>query len=99
MLDGDPAELYGVTTARLNEQGRRNKERFPKDFGLQLTREEFEVLIWLWAWNFQKEHKRAPTPREREIQQDELITAIPTDEEKYKEIFSKSLKTTEKFNF
>ena len=37
MLDSDLAELYGVTTARLNEQVRRNKERFPKDFGFQLT--------------------------------------------------------------
>ena len=45
MLDSDLAELYGVTTARLNEQVRRNKERFPKDFGFQLTQKEFEVLI------------------------------------------------------
>ena len=45
MLDSDLAELYGVTTARLNEQVRRNRERFPKDFGFQITRGEFEVLI------------------------------------------------------
>ena len=37
ILDSDLAELYGVTTARLNEQVRRNKERFPKDFKQQFT--------------------------------------------------------------
>ncbi len=45
ILDSDLAELYGVTTARLNEQVRRNKERFPKDFGFQLTQKEFEASI------------------------------------------------------
>lgn len=49
MLDSDLAELYGVTTARLNEQVRRNKERFPKDFGFQLTQKEFEVLMSQFA--------------------------------------------------
>jgi len=32
MLDRDLANLYGVTTGRLNEQVRRNIERFPDDF-------------------------------------------------------------------
>jgi len=32
MLDEDLAELYGVPTKRLNEQVRRNRTRFPKDF-------------------------------------------------------------------
>lgn len=32
ILDSDFAELYGVTTARLNEQVKRNRERFPEDF-------------------------------------------------------------------
>jgi len=44
MLDADLAELYGVETKRLNEQVRRNIERFPEDFMLQLTVEEFENL-------------------------------------------------------
>ena len=39
MLDADLAELYGVETKRLNEQARRNKERFPEDFMFQLTSE------------------------------------------------------------
>jgi len=37
--------LYGVTTSRLNEQVKRNLERFPSDFVFRLTRTEFENLI------------------------------------------------------
>ncbi|MBV9243023.1 MAG: ORF6N domain-containing protein [Acidobacteria bacterium] len=44
MLDSELAELYGVTTKRLNEQVRRNLERFPDDFSFQLTGEEHETL-------------------------------------------------------
>ncbi|MBI5543291.1 MAG: ORF6N domain-containing protein [Deltaproteobacteria bacterium] len=44
MLDADLAELYGVTTKRLNEQVRRNRERFPADFMFCLTREEVSHL-------------------------------------------------------
>lgn len=44
MLDADLAELYGVTTKRLNEQVKRNSDRFPKDFAFQLTSEEWEGL-------------------------------------------------------
>ena len=40
MLDSDLAELYGVTTKRLNEQIRRNLSRFPEDFMFQLTESE-----------------------------------------------------------
>ena len=42
MLDRDLARLYGVETKRLNEQVRRNIERFPEDFMFQLTKEEAE---------------------------------------------------------
>lgn len=42
ILDYDLAELYGVTTKRLNEQVKRNSERFPKHFMFQLTNQEFE---------------------------------------------------------
>ena len=41
MLDRDLAELYGVETRRLNEQVRRNIERFPDGFMFQLTDVEF----------------------------------------------------------
>ncbi|MBI4744152.1 MAG: ORF6N domain-containing protein [Actinobacteria bacterium] len=40
MIDADLAEIYGVSTKRLNEQVKRNKERFPEDFMFQLTKEE-----------------------------------------------------------
>jgi hypothetical protein len=45
MLDSDLAELYGVTTKRLNEQVKRNPDRFPEDFMFQLTKEEAD--FWL----------------------------------------------------
>ena len=40
MLDKDLAQLYGVETKRLNEQVKRNIERFPEDFMFRLTSEE-----------------------------------------------------------
>lgn len=46
MLDEDLAELYDVETRRLNEQVKRNINRFPEDFMFQLTKAEFEVLIF-----------------------------------------------------
>ena len=44
ILDKDLAELYGVPTKRLNEQVRRNQERFPEDFMFLLTQEEVEAF-------------------------------------------------------
>ena len=41
MFDHDLADLYGVSTKRLNEQVKRNKQRFPEDFMFNLTKEEF----------------------------------------------------------
>ena len=43
MLDSDLAAIYGVPTKRLNEQVRRNANRFPPDFLFQLTKEEAEM--------------------------------------------------------
>lgn len=45
MLDRDLAVLYGVETKRLNEQVRRNVERFPERFRFQLTENEFDKLV------------------------------------------------------
>ena len=45
ILDSELAKLYGVTTARLNQQVKRNLERFPADFMFQLTRKECHFLI------------------------------------------------------
>jgi len=44
ILDTDLAELYDVPVKRLNEQVKRNRERFPSDFMFQLTTEELEGL-------------------------------------------------------
>lgn len=46
MLDADLARLYGVPTKRLNEQVRRNVQRFPPDFVFQLTAIERDELMW-----------------------------------------------------
>jgi ORF6N domain-containing protein len=44
MLDKDLAGLYGVSTGNLNKAVNRNKERFPEDFMVQLSLEEFSNL-------------------------------------------------------
>lgn len=44
MIDRDLAELYGVETRRLNEQVKRNINRFPGHYMFELTKEEYEVL-------------------------------------------------------
>ena len=44
MLDFDLAAMYGVKTGRLNEQVKRNIERFPEDFMFQLTNGEWSIL-------------------------------------------------------
>ncbi|MHB8158951.1 MAG: ORF6N domain-containing protein [Thermoleophilia bacterium] len=45
MIHTDLAKLYGVTTRRLNEQVRRNPERFPEDFMFQLTKKERDEVV------------------------------------------------------
>jgi len=44
LLDAELAALYGVTTKRLNEQVKRNAERFPKDFMFRVSRTEIAAL-------------------------------------------------------
>jgi len=44
ILDSDLAQLYGVPVKRLNEQVKRNQERFPSDFMFQLSPRELECL-------------------------------------------------------
>lgn len=44
MIDRDIATLYGVETKRLNEQVKRNIERFPEEFMFQLTRDEVDFV-------------------------------------------------------
>jgi phage regulator Rha-like protein len=45
MIDADIAQLYGVDTKRLNEQVKRNKNRFPKNFMFELTKEEKNEVV------------------------------------------------------
>ena len=45
MIDADLAELYGVTTKRLNEQIKRNQQRFRADFMFQLTADEKAEVV------------------------------------------------------
>lgn len=62
MLDADLARLYGVTTARLNQQVKRNMERFPEDFMFRLTREEFQSLMLQTATSNRKRGGRRKIP-------------------------------------
>jgi hypothetical protein len=45
IMDRDLAEIYGVTTKRLNEQVRRNREKFPSDFLLEIQPHEKNELV------------------------------------------------------
>lgn len=45
MLDIDLADMYGVKTKRLNEQVKRNINRFPSDFMFQLSNEEKQEVV------------------------------------------------------
>lgn len=45
MLDSDLATLYGIPTKRLNEQVKRNIERFPEEFMFQLTEKEKQEVV------------------------------------------------------
>lgn len=49
MIDSDLAQLYQVETRRLNEQAKRNKDRFPEDFMFQLTENEHNALMSQFA--------------------------------------------------
>jgi hypothetical protein len=44
LLDDDLGLVYGVTTKRLNEQVRRNLDRFPADFVIHITKQELVIL-------------------------------------------------------
>jgi len=45
IIDADLAELYGVTTKRLNEQVKRNRTRFPSDFAFRLNVDERNEVV------------------------------------------------------
>jgi hypothetical protein len=45
MLDRDLARLYGVDTTRLNEQVKRNSDRFPADFVFRIEQKEWAAMF------------------------------------------------------
>jgi ORF6N domain len=57
LLDADLARFYGDTTKRLNQQGRRNRERFLEDFMFELAAEEFQAV----RSQFATSNDRAPS--------------------------------------
>ena len=60
MLDRDLAALYGVETRRLNEQVRRNRERFPEDFLIEPTPEEATELMSHFATSKRGGRRKPP---------------------------------------
>ena len=83
ILDAELAALYGVTTKRLNEQVKRNTQRFPEDFMFRLSRTETETLNRSQIATGTEKHRnpRFPpfvfTELERKLKgHDEAITAI-----------------------
>jgi hypothetical protein len=63
MLDADLADLYGVTTGRLNEQVKRNRNRFPTSFMFQITANEWAQTLSQNATTSQvsRRHDRPPS--------------------------------------
>jgi len=49
LIDADLAALYGVTTTRLNQQYRRNQDRFPANFAFEIKAEELPGLMLQFA--------------------------------------------------
>lgn len=62
MLDSDLAALYEIPTSRLNEQVKRNLDRFPSDFMFQITEKEFEDLQNLIAFKHKGRGGRRKLP-------------------------------------
>src|SRR5262249_359940 len=63
ILDADLAALYGVTTTRLNQQVRRNIDRFPPQFSFLLTLQEFTNLKLQFATSSSQGGGRRKLPR------------------------------------
>lgn len=78
MLDFDLAEMYGVEVKRLNEQVKRNIERFPEDFMFQLTKDEWEFLRCqigtLNDLNFQNGISNSSENQEEEVLRSQIAT-------------------------
>jgi len=60
MLDSDLAKIYGVTTKQLNQQFKRNRERFPDDFAFALTNQEVATMRSQFVTSSRRNFRRAP---------------------------------------
>ena len=72
ILDSDLAKLYGVTTARLNQQVSRNAERFPEDFMFEVTMEEHDSLMLQFARSIGG--REGPKYAMQEMTEERLVT-------------------------
>ena len=75
MVDFDLAMLYGVLNKRLNEQVKRNIERFPDDFMFQLTKEEWNTLRSQFA--------TANTPEDKAVAFCDSWGSVPLSDSKF----------------
>ncbi len=75
MLAADLAELYGVTTKRLNEQVKRNRDRFPEDFMFQLMSEEKSEVVAIC--DHLAKIKYSPVLRERRKVEHTIRDSVP----------------------
>ncbi|HEY1662489.1 MAG TPA: ORF6N domain-containing protein [Verrucomicrobiae bacterium] len=60
MLDSDLAKVYGVTTKQLNQQFKRNRERFPEDFAFVLKSKELVDMRSQNVTSSRRNFRRAP---------------------------------------
>ena len=60
MLDSDLAKIYGVTTKQLNQQFKRNHERFPDDFAFALAKQEVADMRSQIVTSSRRNLRRAP---------------------------------------
>jgi hypothetical protein len=85
ILDADLARLYGVTTKRLNEQVKRNQERFPDDFMFQLTTEESDALRSQFATSSEpKQSQNATGSKTRSILKSQFATSTSHGGRRYR---------------
>ena len=60
MLDSDLAVIYGVTTKQLNQQFRRNRKRFPKDFAFEFARQDVAQMRSQFVTSSRRNLLRSP---------------------------------------
>lgn len=81
------------------EQQKRQEHRWKveewQQWQSQTPEQKVTGELWQWSRRFEKENSQLPTTEERQVKQAKLIQALPTDEERYQQIFGKRLKKSE----